>query len=89
MRSESQANCLQYNQVFARSAFRPVPPGGRASMALQFRADQTPGGKTFTLTAAFGILPQMPSALPASEAEKLQAHPFILMLPNVQVSAAQ
>jgi hypothetical protein len=31
----------------------------------------------------------MPSALPAAEAEKLQARPFILMLPNVQVSAAQ
>lgn len=89
MRAEYQANCLQGNGLLARSAFRPVPPGGRASTALQFRSDQSSDGATFTLTAAFGILPQMPSALPAAEAEKLQARPFILMLPDVQVSAPQ
>ena len=31
----------------------------------------------------------MPSALPAAEAEKLKARPFILMLPDVQVSVTQ
>ncbi len=89
MEAERQSHCLLNNWPLSRSAFRPVPPGGRASMALQFRADQSSDGATFTLTAAFGVLPQMPSALPAAEAEKLQARPFILMLPNVQTSAVQ
>jgi TolB-like protein len=89
MRAESQSGCLRYNVYLRRSAFRPIPPGGRASTTVQFRADQPSNGTTFTLTAAFGILPEMPSALPAEEAEKLEARPFILMLPNVQESGTQ
>lgn len=84
-----QSTCLQNNWALNRSAFRPVPPGGRAGEALQFRSDQSSDGTTFTLTAAFGVLPQMPAALPAVEAEKLQARPFILMLPDMRVSARQ
>lgn len=87
MRANNQDACLRYNHIIDRSAFRNLPPGARARLMLQFKADGTSSGASFALGAALGVLPRLPSSVSAAEAQRLQARPFMVMLPDVRPTA--
>jgi TolB-like protein len=84
-----QADCLNNDSYFRRSQFRAVPSKGRVSATLVFQSGAPAGRTTFTLGAALGILPTLPSTLPDAEAAKLQARLLHVVLPNVRPTDAQ
>lgn len=80
-----QGYCLAANSsVLRRSTFRGLPPGGRAGLSLQFRAEQPSEGNAFTLTGAIASLPRLPASMASAEAEKMEARPLIFMLSNIR-----
>lgn len=84
MQANSQNGCLNSEGFLSRHAFRSLPPGGRARMMMQFKAEEASAGSTFTLSAALGVLPRLPVGMTAAEAQQLRARPFIVMLPDLR-----
>ena len=85
MRAQFQDECVSAKTGYLkRSAFRGLPPGARAGLSLQFRAEQPSESQAFTLTGALAILPKLPASMAATEAEKMDAQPLIFMLPNIR-----
>lgn len=84
MQANQQTWCLMSDSFLSRHAFRSLPPGGRARMMMQFKANEASTGSAFTLSAALGVLPRLPSGMTAAEAQQLRAKPFIVMLPDLR-----
>ena len=85
MGAKFQGECTSANSGYLkRNAFRGLPPGARAGLSLQFRAEQPSESQAFTLTGALAILPKLSASMAATEAEKVNAQPLIFMLPNVR-----
>ncbi|RAI55387.1 hypothetical protein DOO78_23790 [Roseicella frigidaeris] len=86
MEADNQLMCLIANYMLARAAFRPLPPGAHAAIAIKLRAKDTPTGDSFTLAAALGILPRLTSSMPAQEAQNLQARLHLVALSDLSGS---
>lgn len=89
MQANWQDSCLRSEFPLSRHAFRPLPPGARSKITLQFKSNAVSTGASFTLSVALGVLPRLPSGMIVAEARQMQARPFIVVLPNVRSTTAE